>query len=204
MDGFLVQDWVTIRGAASVTLTQPEVDWCDLDSYQDVVAWLEVKEFTNGALAIAYQTSPTKDDSLFVNMSQSYVAVGVSTTIMLKAAMPGLVTPATAAVPSPLARWFRWQLSASSGTWDITFRLWLAANWVGLRKISSAGGPIYAGSAVTMQSQGSQGSSSGSVSWFQWLIANMEKEQPTGTLSDVPAPEGSQSTGHPTPQLGDW
>jgi hypothetical protein len=30
----------------------------------------------------------------------------------------------------PLAHWFRWQLAATgtSGTWDITFRLFLAAN----------------------------------------------------------------------------
>jgi hypothetical protein len=198
MDAILSQDWTTIRGAAGVaTFTQPEMGLVDLQAYQDVVTWLEVKEASNiGSTAIYYQTAPTKDDALFINLAVlSPAPVGVVT-----------VTPflknATSLVSNTLSRWFRWQIGVTGGgAWDITFRLWLAANYVGDRRIASASGPVYAGGTAAA-AVGTQ--SSGGLSWLYTLAAELRKQQPQGTFSDVPAPQGSQSTGLPTPGTGDF
>lgn len=130
MDSLLLQDWTTIRGSSTVTiLTQSETDWLDLRLYQDVVAWLEVKEFSPPPThnpTLVYQTSPTKDDALFFTMA--YVPItttGVMTTVMLKDAMP----PGS----PPCARWFRWQIQIGGFPWDLTFRVYVAANRVGRR-----------------------------------------------------------------------
>ena len=129
MHPLLSQDWTTIRGAASVaSLTQSEPAWLDLAPFQDIVGWLEVKELTPTSTnipTIAYQTAPTKDDALFWNLAPPIVlSTGVTTTILLKNAMP-------AGCP-PCARWFRWRLAVSGGVaWDVTFRLWIAANRIG-------------------------------------------------------------------------
>jgi hypothetical protein len=129
MDAYLLQDWTTRRGATTVgTLTQAETDWLELRTYQDVVGWLEVKEFTptSGNIpTIAYQTSPSKDDSLFFPMAPPItVTTGVTTTPMLKTAIATTYTP--------LGRWVRWQIVVSGGVaWDLTFRIWIAANRIG-------------------------------------------------------------------------
>jgi hypothetical protein len=131
MYALCLQDWTTLRGATSVaTFTQPEPGWLDLTAYQDVVTWLEIKEFTPTATnipTVAYQTSPTKDEALFFNMAPPVVAaLGVTTTVMLKDAMP-------AGFP-PCGKWFRWQLIVSGAVaWDLTFRIWIAANLIGNR-----------------------------------------------------------------------
>src|ERR1700722_6577670 len=131
MDALCLQNWTTLRGATAFpTLTQPSTDWLDLTPYQDIIAWLEIKEFTPTATNIptlAYQTSPTMDDALFFNMATPVIAAtGVTTTIMLKDAMP-------AGFP-PCGRWFRWQIIVSgSVAWDLTFRIWIAANRIGNR-----------------------------------------------------------------------
>jgi hypothetical protein len=126
---FVMQPWQTICGDMSIsTITQTESSWLDLTPYQDVVAWLEVKETSagggGGSVQVAYQTSPTKDDSLFQAVVAAFdVASGVTTTVMLKDS--AMVT---------LSRWFRWQLTVTGSpvsSWDATFRIFIAANLVG-------------------------------------------------------------------------
>jgi hypothetical protein len=128
MYSYLLQDWVTIRGDTTIgVLGQGENDWLDLDGFQEIVAWLDVKEvsFGVGAPTMYYQTSPSKDAIFFVNMgSVALGGPGLTITPMLKE---------TAAVP--LARWLRWQIQVASNTsWDITFRIWCAANVTGTRR----------------------------------------------------------------------
>ena len=118
MHSFVLQDWTTIRGNSNVTLvTQPEHEWLDLEPYQDVVIWAQCSEVT-GSPTIAFQTAPTKDDSLFQNMNSGSIVVTTAVT---------LISLIGASVP--VARYVRWQLTQSGGvTWDASFRVMIAAN----------------------------------------------------------------------------
>jgi hypothetical protein len=135
MHSIVSQDWVTIRGQSAsepATITQGTNGWLELAAYQDVVAWLDVRELTlsGGTVQMAYQTAPSADESLFAMMSGPLAtvpfspSVGVTVTTLLKQQLT-----------APLARWFRWQLTTSgtfSTAWDITFRLFLSANVLGM------------------------------------------------------------------------
>ena len=133
MDGMLIQDWLTTRLAYNVTsLTQGESEWLDLSQYQDLTLWLEVSfaALATGvtSLSFAYETSPTKDEALFVP---------AATSSLLTAALssPQIRTVILASNPTyPLARWLRWKLSAagsgSSGASVITFRIAAAGRHV--------------------------------------------------------------------------
>ena len=141
MYSFLLQDWVTIRGASSVaTVIQSEDCWLDLTSFQDVVAWLDVKNVTTSGASIllAYQSAATKDESLFLAITSALSVAGTGLT----------VTPMIKDLTStPLARWLRWRLSISgspTATWDVTFRIFVAANTLGNNRSGATGAPLIA------------------------------------------------------------
>ena len=130
MYGYLLQDWVTIRGTqANATVIQSEVDWLSLQPYQDVVFWLDVKSIALGGLTsitLDYETAPAKDENLFVKMI---------TTTNLTAATSRQDKVLLAQNPTvPLARWVRWKLTPNgtpTGEYGICFRVYCAANAVG-------------------------------------------------------------------------
>jgi hypothetical protein len=114
------QEWLTLRGASAsyATITQGEACYVDLADYDDVIAWVDVKEVT-GTVTLSFQSSPTADDAAFVD---------VGTALTLSASTTPIVVPLLAAYqPTPLARFLRWQLTGSGGTYDVTFRLLFAA-----------------------------------------------------------------------------
>jgi hypothetical protein len=121
----------------NVIITQPESGWLDLSGFQDVVAFLDVREVlaqTSGGsgVSFSYQTAPTPDDSLFTQSGTSGTVSGATLVVtqMLKD---------TATVP--LARWLRWQIAPVGGTggpWDVTFRIWIAASRIGPMRLSPA------------------------------------------------------------------
>lgn len=134
MYGYVLQDWITIRGAQTITsVIQSEQDWLGFSAYQDIVFWLDVRELTlggYGSLSMNYETAPTKDDVLFTNM--------VSAVSMSAGATPTVTKVLLSQNPTvPLARWVRWRISASggspSGAWDVTFRILCAANAVSMQ-----------------------------------------------------------------------
>jgi hypothetical protein len=118
MEGLLLQDWVTIRsnGDLSAWVTQGADRWIDLEDYEDLVFYLDVREVSGGAVQMSYQTSPTKLETSFLTMMPAFtLAAGVRVDRAFFA---------TAAVPA--ARYVRWKLTGPVGTWDATFRIWLA------------------------------------------------------------------------------
>jgi hypothetical protein len=123
MHAFILQEWITIRGSVT-TVTQGEDGWLDLTAYQDLVFWVDCREVTGTTPAIAFQTAPTKDDSLFTNVIASANLVAASTPAVTKA----LLASATV----PVARYLRWQITGPAGTWDATFRVLIAANSPGM------------------------------------------------------------------------
>jgi hypothetical protein len=128
MKAYVLQDWVTVRGASGVTqIIQNEANYAALDQFQDVVMWLQVPEVTTGSgtITMNLETAPLKDESLFTAMTN--LNVGVSTgslTPTIKSNILGQ-NPAT-----PLSRWVRWRITTSgtSAAWDMTFRILLVAN----------------------------------------------------------------------------
>jgi hypothetical protein len=127
MRAFVLQDWVTIRGMSTVTsISQNEVQYAQLDAYQDAVFWMQVAEITTGSgtITMNYETAPLKDDSLFAAMASA----GVTSASMSPPRVNPVILSQNPAVP--LSRWVRWRLTQSGATapWDITFRLLLSAN----------------------------------------------------------------------------
>jgi hypothetical protein len=119
----LLQDWITVRGNTTGTIVrQQEDDYVDLAPFQDFVAYIEVSD-TSGTPLMQFETSPTKDDNLFVNMDAAAFTptVGVMT--------PRIYRYSSANVP--LARFVRWKVPSASpgaGVWSLTFRIWLSPN----------------------------------------------------------------------------
>ena len=74
MHGSLLQDWVTICGASSISSIVQGADcWLDIGDCEDLAFFLDVRDVSNAQ--IVYETSPSKQEQNFV-------------------AMVGLITPA--------------------------------------------------------------------------------------------------------------
>jgi len=107
------------------TVTQGEDSWLDLTAYQDLVFWVDCREVSGTTTpVITFQTSPTKDESLFT-------AIATATTLSASAS-PTVVKATLALAVTPLARYVRWQIGSGTSTWDATFRVLVAANSPGM------------------------------------------------------------------------
>jgi hypothetical protein len=156
---FVFQDWLTIRGGSSVTpITQCADSWLDLSMFQDFVFWgqFPVISLGGGTVYINLQTSPTKDESLFVGVfgGPGPISGPISSVFAV------LLKDASA---NPLARWLRWQFSVvgATGPWDLTFRLLVTANAPGRQGFRARSGmaplaPVQSGS-VPMHLQSAEG-----------------------------------------------
>jgi hypothetical protein len=136
MHTFVLQDWTTIRGFTGTngqTIVQTERDWLDLSPFQDLFAWVDVREVTvgGGSVSLFLDTSPTEDENFFQSMTGATSVTG--------AALTPSLTPVVAKLPMltatvPLARYLRWRLqnTSSTGAWDVTMRVVVAANSPGM------------------------------------------------------------------------
>lgn len=127
MHSFVLQDWTTIRGAASTNVIQSESAYLDLSSYQDVILWVDCREFTGSTPAISFQTAPTKDETLFlagtISGPNNFTTAGVQLyKVILSSVGAGV----------PLSRWLRWYITGAAAAWDATFRVLVAANSPGM------------------------------------------------------------------------
>jgi hypothetical protein len=141
MRGFVLQDWITIRGAATTLVTQVvqnEANWLSLEMYQDAIFQIQVSELTlapsgTATLGLSLETAPIKDESLWVPMGTGatpaavpIVAASVGIITTLRVVLSGMTTTG-----NPLSRWVRWRL-IPGGTltppWDITFRVLASCN----------------------------------------------------------------------------
>lgn len=128
MHSFILQDWITIRGASqnpAVAIPQTEQGWLDLAPYQDVFFWLDVREVTGSTPTITFETSPTSDDSFFQPI--------VAAISMQAGSAPTIVKAPMSTAQTPVARFVRWKLLGPVSTlWDVTFRVIVAANSPGM------------------------------------------------------------------------
>jgi len=130
MYGYVLQDWITVRGTTTTPLIQNESDWMGFSSFQDIVFWIDVREVTGTSLSLALQTSPTKDDALFQTLSNCLMTTVVVTTPWAPSnILPKAILASNPGVP--LATWVRWSLTNSvAAAWDCTFRILASANRV--------------------------------------------------------------------------
>lgn len=130
MYSFAIQDWTspTVNSGLG-TLTQAEPDWMSFQAYQDIIFYTEVKACNKGGaddVVLAFQTSPSKDESMFKDMAVLSLDIVGTTAInkVILSANPDVL----------LARWVRWQLRVVTPVSDYgaTFRVLCAANAVGV------------------------------------------------------------------------
>ncbi len=132
MHTFVLQDWTTIRGSSSgagLAIAQSEKGWLDLTPFQDLFAWVDVRELT-GSVNLFFDTSPTEDENFFVSMTGATGVTGGALTITTPAPAIVKLPMLTAAVP--LARFLRWRVTGSASPWDVTMRIVVAANSPGM------------------------------------------------------------------------
>jgi hypothetical protein len=109
----LLQDLISVRGLSSSDVAVQAADqWLDLGGYVDIKFHTQVYSGSGTSGRIYFQTSPTRDDGLFVNMDHN----AAITTTGLKT---GIERFSSATVP--LSRYLRWRITASAA-WDVTFR----------------------------------------------------------------------------------
>ena len=124
MIGTLLQDWVTIRGDSGAgsprvtSIAQSAESWLDLGDFEDLVFFLDVREFTNASLKLGYETSPIKQDGSFLPMVGPFLIAAGQRVDRAFSSMCAV----------PPARYVRWRLSgpSASGVFDVTFRVWVA------------------------------------------------------------------------------
>jgi hypothetical protein len=123
MQPIIMQDWTTIRGAASTTVIQSQADWILTAPFQDISFYLDVREFGVAGITLAYETCPGRDDVLFRAMTPALTIAGTSV----------VVTNifASVAANTPVSHWTRWKLTGPASTWDVTFRIMAAGNVIG-------------------------------------------------------------------------
>jgi len=152
MRGFVLQDWVTIRGASTALVTQiiqNEAGWLSLEMYQDAIFQIQVTELTltgtSPTLTLNLETSPIKDESLFTPMGNPSAGVGIaSAQVGVNTFKNVILSTMGAAAGVPLSRWVRWRLIPGGTTitapWDLTFRVLVSCN-----QLFSPGGGGYGG-----------------------------------------------------------
>lgn len=205
---FLLQDWVTLQSSVK-TITQTEPLWLDMSNYLDFVAWLEVKQVSTsaGTLSLGYQTCPTKDDSLFLSMNDTTVALtaGVQVAVLLRDT-----------ALCPLTKWLRWQLIASTtSTWQITFRIWITASQPGGYALedlladnaatAAAGGPDYVQASADASPLAASSNSRASLSaltprTFHSFIQQKQRVSPAGPAPPKKTLRTTQRRLHPLPE----
>lgn len=122
MLGALMQEWITIKGAANTPLVQLPGDYVDVTYLQDLCFWIDVATASSASsVLLTFQTAPLNENALFQNLISSSKDL---TTIA------GTVTPVAALAQDcvvPPARWVRWSVT-SAAAWSATFRIFVAAN----------------------------------------------------------------------------
>jgi hypothetical protein len=117
----LMQDWVTNDGNGTTPFVQSRSGWMDLAAFGDVTFWLDVRSVSPpgaGSVTLAYETSPTMDESAFKALASITLTTSPN---------PSLTHVALASNPG-LGRYVRWKLTGTAaGNWSATFRIFVAA-----------------------------------------------------------------------------
>jgi hypothetical protein len=121
----LFQRWIAIRADSSISsISQDDEDWIDVADVTDAVFWVDVRELTSSGaqLFLNIETSPTRDEALFVPAAPPIALTPSSSPLITK-------TARGAASLAPMGRWARWRIyavGAPNASWDAQFRIRMA------------------------------------------------------------------------------
>ncbi|MEO6575328.1 MAG: hypothetical protein ABIP89_15890 [Polyangiaceae bacterium] len=118
---YLLQDWTSLASPSTIlTAKQTQDNWLSFSGFQDVVAWIQISDFTASAnITLKLETSPSEDEAFFATMKQQTIT---STGVF------ALIVPAALAV-QPLTNWVRWTVVAGNAVaWGLSFRVVLSLN----------------------------------------------------------------------------
>lgn len=128
MYSFVLQDWITVGGAANASVIQGEKDWLDMSPFQDVVAWVDIRNVTPTNMPfLKLETAPAKDESLFTFMGSG---AGLA---MVGGTAPTVLQFLMGSATVPIAECLRWKITGGAVAWEATFRILVAANAPGLQ-----------------------------------------------------------------------
>lgn len=128
MYSFVLQDWITVGGAAGASVIQGEKDWLDMSPFQDVVAWIDIRNApTSNQPSLKLETAPSKDDLLFMFMGSG---AGIT---MIANPVPTVAQYLMGSATVPVAECLRWKITGGAVAWEVTFRILVAANAPGLQ-----------------------------------------------------------------------
>jgi hypothetical protein len=123
MQGGLMQEWITLKAGAGVSVAQMSSDYIDVTHIQDLAFWIDVTTASGTpSVLLSFETAPLKEEGLFIAM-----APAIDLTLI-----GGTVTPVAALAQDalvPAARWARWKVTSASA-WSATFRVFVAKNEV--------------------------------------------------------------------------
>lgn len=115
VEGVLLQDVLSVRGAASLHIVQSASGWLDLGDREDIVLYTDVRTVSGGA-KLTFETSCVALDAAFVALLPQFaLSVGLRTDVVL-ASMAKI----------PPMRFVRWNLTGDGSPWDATLRIWVA------------------------------------------------------------------------------
>lgn len=115
----VLQDWVTIEGPATDSITQSAPKWLNLEGYRDAIFWLEVtgKTTLSTELYMNYETAPANEPTLFTPMVTEFLMATSSAPVVTKVLLSQNPT-------CPVAGLVRWRIRQNAGgAWRVTFRI---------------------------------------------------------------------------------
>ena len=112
----VLKDWTEVGGGLG-TLLQSELAWFPTDLFQDAGFFVEVRAVTGTSVYLSFETSPTRDNSLFLPM-QPELDLGA-----LVASNTVQTCLAHATSGPPLASFVRWKLRSTAAAWNACFRV---------------------------------------------------------------------------------
>lgn len=124
---WLLQDWTTIQGPASSSISQSASKWLNLEGYRDAFFWLEVRAMStlDTEIYMNYETAPTVDPTLFTPMVPEFLMATATTPVVTKVLLSQNPT-------CPVAGLVRWRIRQNAGgSWSATFRVHCLGKWKG-------------------------------------------------------------------------
>jgi hypothetical protein len=119
----LLQDWIELEGIGNGEVIQSGSRWPNLEGYQDVIFWLEVKMATavSTEVRMHLQTAPASDPTLFTDMLPAFQILATAT--------PSVIPLLQSQNPAvPLSGLIRWKITTfAAGAWRTTFRIHFVA-----------------------------------------------------------------------------